>query len=123
MGLITLNLATLKARGLGDPSKHVCLLGKLSNPSVNVSAVQETHFTCVANCQVLEDYYAILSAYGWGLLAKWMSPDVNLVLADDGGWLVVADVAVKDSSSEWSWFMHPIWLSMGFLLLAVRTFL
>ena len=102
MVLTALNLATLKARGLRGPSKCAHLLGELSNLSVNVTAVQETHFTCAVDCQVLEDNYVILSAYdsrssiGVSLLiGRNLNADVNLVLADDGGQLVVADVAIK----------------------------
>ena len=46
MGLMALNLATLNARGLRNPSKCECLFGELSNLSVLVLAVQKTHFTC-----------------------------------------------------------------------------
>ena len=35
---------------------------------------------------------------------------VNLVFADDGGWLVVVDVALKASISGWLRFMRPILL-------------
>ena len=100
MGLMALNLATLNTKGLKDPSKCVHLLGKLSNLSVNFSAVQETHFTCTADCRVLEDDYVVLSASSSSvgvslLIGSSLNADVNLVLADDGGQLVVADVAVK----------------------------
>ena len=44
MGLMALKLATLNAR----------LLGELSNLSVNVAAVQKTHFNSAAVCQMLE---------------------------------------------------------------------
>ena len=50
MGLMTLNLATLNVRGLRDPCKCTCLLGELKTLSVDVTAVQETHFTCGADC-------------------------------------------------------------------------
>ena len=89
-------------RGLNDPSKCARLLGKLSNLSLKVAAVQETHFTCAANCRVLEDDYVVLSKYGsrssvWvSLLIRCsLNADVNLVLADVGGLQAVADVAVK----------------------------
>ena len=55
MGFIALNFATFNARGLRDPSKRVHLLGELWNLSVNVAAVQETHFNCAADFRVLED--------------------------------------------------------------------
>ena len=78
------------------------MLGELSNLSLHVAAVQETRFTRAADCRVLEDDYVVLSAYdncssvGVSLLiGRSLNADVNLVLADDGVWLVVADVAVK----------------------------
>ena len=43
MSLMSLNLATLNAKGLRDPSKCARLLGEISNISVIVAAVQETH--------------------------------------------------------------------------------
>ena len=64
MCLMALNLATLNARGLRDPSKCTRLLGELSNLRVNVTAVQETHFNCAADDRVLENDYVVLSAYG-----------------------------------------------------------
>ena len=53
MGLMTLSLATLNVRGLRDSSKCARLLGELKNLGVDVVAVQKTHFTCGADCQVL----------------------------------------------------------------------
>ena len=38
MGLMALNLATLNARGLRNPSKCACFLGEPSNLIVNVAA-------------------------------------------------------------------------------------
>ena len=102
VGLMTLILATLNSKGLRDPSKCVCLLGELTNLSVNVIAVQKTYFTCAADCRVLEDDYVIFSGFGSRssvgfslLIGRYLNADENLVLADDGGRLVVADVTVK----------------------------
>ena len=64
MGLISLNLATLNARGLRDPSKCAHLIGELSNLCINVAAVQETHFIYAADCRVLENDFGVFSAYG-----------------------------------------------------------
>ena len=51
---------------------------------------------------VLENNYAVLLAYGSrcsvgvsSLIGCSLNADVNIVLADDGDWLVVANVAVK----------------------------
>ena len=70
---------------------------------VNVAAVQETHFTCAIDCRVLEDDYVVLSAYGCRngvevslLIGRSLNADVNHVLADDGGRLIMVDVAVKN---------------------------
>ena len=54
MGLMTLNLATLNVRGLRDSSKCARLLAELKNLILIVTAVQETHFVCAADCRVLE---------------------------------------------------------------------
>ena len=99
---MALNFASLDARGLRDPSKCARLLGELSDLSVDVTAVQETYFTCVADCQVPEVNYVVFSVSGSCsntgvslLVGRCLNADENLVLAVDGGQLVVADVAVK----------------------------
>ena len=79
-------------------SVRACLVN--SRICVNVAAVQETHFTCAADCWVLEDDYVVLSAYGSrscvGVsLLIGRNADVNLILADDGGRLAVVYVVVK----------------------------
>ena len=61
---MTLNLATSNARGLKDPSKCAHLLGELLNLIVHVPAMQETHFTCAAECRVMEDDYVFGGARG-----------------------------------------------------------
>ena len=65
------------------------LLGELSIISGNVAAVQETHFTCAADCRVLKRDFVVLSAY-----SSHVSVGVS-VFAGDGGRLIVTDVAVK----------------------------
>ena len=50
MGLMALNLASLKVRGLRDSNKCTHLLGELKNLGVDVAVVQETHFTCDVGC-------------------------------------------------------------------------
>ena len=99
---MTLNLATLNVRGKRDSSKCTRLLGELKNHSVDVAAVQETYFTCSANCQVLESDFNVFSAYGSRistgvslLVGRSLDADVDVVFAGDGGRLVVADVAIK----------------------------
>ena len=99
---MALNLATLNVRGLRDPSKCTRLLGELKNLGVDVAAVQETHFPCSADCQVLESDFNVFSAYGSRasagvslLVGRSLDAEVDVVFAGDGGRLVVADVAVK----------------------------
>ena len=99
---MALNLATLNVRGLRDPGKCTRLLGELKTLGVDVAAVQETHFTCGADCRVLESDFNVFSAYGNRtsvgvslLVGCSLDADVDVVFAGDGGRLVVADVAVK----------------------------
>ena len=99
---MALNIATLNVRGLRDPSKCARLLCELKNLSVDVAAVQETHFTCSADCRVLKNDFNVFSAYdsctsvGVSLLVgRILNADINFVFAGDGGRLVVADVTVK----------------------------
>ena len=115
---MTLNVASLNVRGLKDPSECVCLLGELSNFFVNVTTVQETHFTCVADCRVLEDEFVVFSAFGSHcsagvslLVGRSLNAMVNFVFAGDGGRLVVADVAIKCFEFRVSRFMRPIVLT------------
>ena len=95
MGLMALNLATLNVRGLRDSSKYTRLLGELKNLGVDVTAVQETHFTCGADCRVLESDFNVFSAYisrasaGVSLLVgRSLDADVELFLQVTGAdWL------------------------------------
>ena len=102
MGLMTLNLASLNVRGLRDSNKFTRLLAELKNLCVDVPAVQETHFTCSADCRVLESDFNVFSAHGSRtsagvslLVGRSFDADVDVVFAGDGGELVVADVSVK----------------------------
>ena len=102
MGLMALNLASLNVRGLRDSSKCAHLFAELKNLGVDVAAVQETHFTCDADCRVLESDFNVFSAYGSCisagvslLVGRSLDADVDVVFAGNGGRLVVADVAVK----------------------------
>ena len=88
--------------GLRDSSKRTRLLGELKNLGLDVAAVQEIHFTCGADCRVLESDFNVFSIYGSCtsagvslLVGLSLDADVNVVFAGDGGRLVVADVAVK----------------------------
>ena len=99
---MALNLATVNVRGQRGPSKCARLLGKIKNPSVDVAAVQETHFICDADSRVLESDFNVFSAYGSRisvgislLVGRSLDADVDVVFAGDRGRLVVADVAVK----------------------------
>ena len=64
-------------RGLRDSSKCARLLGELKNLGVDVAVVQGTHFTCGADCRVLESDFNVLIRQRhqrWGLLASWTLP-------------------------------------------------
>ena len=108
---MTLNVASLNMRGLRDPSKCAHLLGELSNFCVDIAAVQETHFTCAEDCQVLEGDFVVFSAFASccstevsQLVGRSLNAFVNLVLADDRSQLDVADVAVKSVGERRSFF-------------------
>ena len=96
---MALNLVTLNVRGLRDPSKYAHLLGKL----LNLSCCRARDLLLLrCGLRVLEDDYVVLLAYGSCssvevslLIGCSLNADVNLILADDGGQLVVADVAVR----------------------------
>ena len=120
MGLMYLNLATLNARELRDPSKCVRLLGELSNLCVSVAAVQETHFTCAEDCRVLRDDFtsfqhsAAAAALGSLLVGRSLNAFVNLVFVGDGvggGRWFWPMLPLKASSFGWSWFMYPLALA------------
>ena len=92
----------LNMRGLRDSSKCLRLLAELKKISVDVAAVQETHFICAADSRVPGNDFNIFSAYGSCssarvslLVERNLDADVDVVFAGDGGRLVVADVAVK----------------------------
>ena len=88
---MSLNAVSLNARGLRDASKCAHLIAELSNLGVEVAAVQETHFTCEADCRVLEDDFVVYSAFSSRLSAgvsllvgRSLDAIVNLVFAGDG---------------------------------------
>ena len=81
-------------------SVRACLLN--SGSLCDIAAVQETHFTCGADCRVLESDFNVFSAYGSGtsagvslLVGRSLDANVDAVFAGDGGRLGVVDVAVK----------------------------
>ena len=103
----TLNLACINVKLLRDLSKCSRLFDELSNFFVGIGAVQETHFICVADGRVLKNDFVVHSAFGdrscavvFLLVGRSLNADVNLVFADDGGRLVIADVAVKSLASR-----------------------
>ena len=93
---MSLNLACFNVKGLKDPSKCVLAL------QVKVAVVQETHFIYAENSWMLGNNFVVLSVFGnhcnarmSQLIRHSLNAIVNLVFADDGNWLVVADVAIK----------------------------
>ena len=117
---MALNLASLNVRGLRDSSKCARLLGELKKLCVDVAAVQETHFTCDADCRVLENDFNVFSAYGSQVsagvsLLVGRSLYADVVFAGDGGRLVVADVAVKSFKFRLGVWVCLIWRATGLL--------
>ena len=80
MGLMALNLATLNVRGMRDPGKCTRLLGELKTLGVDVAAVQETHFTCGADCRVLESDFHVFSAVPALGFLSWLDAALMLML-------------------------------------------
>ena len=69
---------------------------------VDVAAVQETHFTCAVDCQMLRDdcvvYFAFGNLYSTAvsqLFGRTFNVVVHLVVLVDGGQLVVANVTMN----------------------------
>ena len=67
------------------------LFRRTQEPRSNVAAVQETHFTCSANCRVLESDFNVFSAYGSRtssgvsmLVGHSLDADVDVVFAGNG---------------------------------------
>ena len=103
MGLMILYLAALNVRGRRDSNKCARLLVEPKYFRVNVTAAQETHFICAADCRVLENDLNVFSTYVSRsntevslLFGRNLDADVDVVFAGDGGRLGVADVAVKN---------------------------
>ena len=87
---MAINLASLNVRGLRDSSKCARLLGELKKLCVDAAGVQETHFTCDADCRVLENDFNVFSAYGSYvsagvslLVGRRLDADVDVVFAGD----------------------------------------
>ena len=72
---MALNLAALNVRRVRDSSKCARLLAELKNLSVDVAAVQETHFISAADCRVQEGDFNVFSAYG-----RLSSAEVSLLV-------------------------------------------
>ena len=76
--------------------------------------MQKTHFTYAADCWMLTDDYVVVSAYGSRnmvlilfLIGRSLHAEVNLVLADDSGRLVVADIGFKSFEFRRGAFCAP----------------
>ena len=101
---MTLFLASLNGRGLGDPSRAIRVARKLKYLSVDVAAVQETHSVSRSGDNVLSagNYFDVFSAYGDSksrgvslLVRCGLGAVTNVVYAGASGRLIVADVAVR----------------------------
>ena len=91
-------------------------------PELNVTAVQETHFICAADCQVLEGVFDVFSAFacrsstGVSLLVRRsLDADVNVGFAGDEDQLLEPMFLCKASSFMWLRFMRPISQWIGIL--------
>ena len=109
-----------ECEGIEGSGKCTRLLGELKTLGVDLAAVQETHFTCGADCRVLESDFNVFSAYGSRtsvgvslLVGRSLDADVDVVFAGDGGRLVVPMLPLKVSSFVWLRFMRPISLWRG----------
>ena len=98
---MALNAATLNGNGLRDIGKRSKLLFELDRFSVDVAAIQETHFIPTDRFPALEENFFIFSAFGTIfargvslLVRRTLNPRVNVVHADGAGRLVVADVTI-----------------------------
>ena len=99
---MSLNLASLNARGLRDSSRANFAAANLENLGVDVATVQETHFESYLDEYVLRGKWEVHSAYGRpnsrgvSLLVKQsLEAATNIVYAGAEGRLIVADVEVK----------------------------
>ena len=63
-GKLTLNLASLNARGMRDRGRASRVLRDLVHLKADVISLQETHFVCAADERVLKDDFVVYSAYG-----------------------------------------------------------
>ena len=102
---MTLNLATFNVRGIRCRSKASRVVRDLVSLKVDIAAIQETHFVCDGDCQVLVNDYDVYSAYGNTysrgislLVSRTLSASVNVVHAGEDGRLLVVDVAVNCSA-------------------------
>ena len=102
---MSLNLASLNARGMRDRSHASRVLRDLLSLNVDVAAIEETHFVCEADERVLSGDYVVFSAYGDRLargvsllVKRSLDAVVDIVHVGADGRLIVADVAVKSGS-------------------------
>ena len=97
---MALNPATLSARGLRDPSKCACLLRKLLNLSVQCKRLTSLALWTVGCWRMtmssFQNTEAIAALGVFLLIGRSLNADVNIILADDEGRLVVTDVAVEN---------------------------
>ena len=96
MGLMALNLAMLNVRGLRDAR----LLGEPKNLSVDVAALQETHFICAADSRVLGNDFNVFSAHN-----SRSSAEVSLLVGRS------LDVVFVGDGASWLWPMFPLKVS------------
>ena len=89
---MSLNLATFNVRGIRCRSKAARVVRDLVSLKVDIAAIQETHFVCDGDCQVMVNDYDVYSAYGNTysrgislLVSRTLSASVNVVHAGEDG--------------------------------------
>ena len=94
---LSINVRKMRARGYTS-----CVLGEVRNFSLNAIVVQETHFICKEDGQVLEKDFVVFSAFCCHhskrvspLVGHSLKVKVDIVFAGVAGWLIVVDIVAK----------------------------
>lgn len=113
---MSIKIASLNVNGLKDQGKATRLLCDLLLFSVDVTAIEETHFVCRVDAHVLPSDFVVYSAYGdrlardVSLLVKHtLDAKVDLVYVDGSGegWLIVV-VYMPNEQMKCVMFFHQL---------------
>ena len=101
---MSLNLASLNARGLRCRGRAARTLRNLLQLDIDVCALQETHFTESRDERVFAGDFHVFSSYGTYqgrgvslLVKRSLNAVVDVLFTDTDGRLVVADLKVDNS--------------------------